>query len=93
MTVREMLEEHGVGIDDIRWYLAGEQAQRLLTYKDRPDELTRLLWSGQLESELYEMEERFIVELEEELQSGRADEAQIHQTVRSIARAAEQRRQ
>mgnify|MGYP006295966295 CR=1 FL=1 len=92
MTIHELLDEHGLSIDDVRWYLAREQADRLLAYKDHPKELAHLIWSGQLESELYEMEERFVADLEEQLQRGQTDEAAVHQAVREIARAAERRR-
>ena len=92
MKIDELLDEHDLGIDDVRWYLAREQADRLLSYKDHPQELAHLLWSGELEADLYEMEERFLAELQEKLERGRADESQVHQIVREIARAAEKRR-
>jgi hypothetical protein len=92
MTIDELLDEHGLAIDDVRWYLAREQADRLLSYKDHPEELAHLLWSGELEADLYNMEERFLAELAERLSRGRTDEAQVHQIVGEIARAAERRR-
>lgn len=91
MTVYELLDEQGLGIDDVRWYLAALQADRLLSYKDHPHALAHLLWSGELESDLYEMEERFLAEQQEKLERGRTDEAQVHQTIREIADAAEKR--
>ncbi|MFO8063299.1 MAG: hypothetical protein R6V29_01540 [Spirochaetia bacterium] len=91
MTVYELLDEHGLAIDDVRWYLAALQADRLLSYKDHPGELAHLLWSGKLESDLYEMEERFLAEQQEKLERGRTDEAQVHQTIREIADAADTR--
>lgn len=92
MRVTELLDEHGLSIDDVRWYLARAQAERLIAYKDHPRELAHLIWSGELESDLYEMEDRFLAELEEKLSRGHTDEAQVHQAVREIARAAERRR-
>lgn len=92
MRIQELLDEHNLAIDDVRWYLAREQADRLLSYKDHPDELAHLMWSGELESDLYEMEERFLADLQEKLDRGQTDEAQAHQIVREIARSAEKRR-
>ena len=87
MRIQDLLDEHNLAIDDVRWYLAREQADRLLAYKDHPDELAHLLWSGELESDLYEMEERFLAEMQEKLDNGQTDEAQAHQIVREIGRA------
>ena len=92
MTVHRLLEENDLGIDDVRWYLAREQSDRLLSYKDHPQDLAHLIWSGELEADLYEMEERFLADLQEQLDRGQTDEAQIHQIVGEIARAAAKRR-
>lgn len=92
MTIEELLDEHGLAIDDVRWYLAREEADRLLSYRDHPDELAHLVWSGELEADLYNMEERFLGELGERLSRGHTDEAAVHQIVREVARAAERRR-
>ncbi|MFO7781732.1 MAG: hypothetical protein R6W94_08905 [Spirochaetia bacterium] len=92
MRIQDLLDEHEIAIDDVRWYLAREQADRLLAYKDHPDELAHLLWSGELEADLYEMEERFLADMQEKLDHGQTDEAQAHQIVREIARSAEKRR-
>lgn len=92
MTVQQLLDEHDLGIDDVRWYLARGQADRLLSYRDHPQDLAHLIWSGELESDLYEMEERFLAELQEDLDRGRTDEAQVHLVIREIETAAEKRR-
>ncbi len=92
MGIQDLLDEHNLEIDDVRWYLAREQADRLLSYKDHPAELAHLLWSGELEADLYEMEDRFLADLQEKLDRGQTDEAQAHQIVREIAGSAEKRR-
>ena len=92
MRIHDLLDEHNLAIDDVRWYLAREQADRLLAYRDHPDELAHLVWSGELEADLYEMEDRFLADLQEKLDRGRTDQAQAHQIVREIARSAEKRR-
>ena len=77
MTIKAFLLEYDLDIDDVRWYLAKMQAQRLLEYRDDMVGLVRLVWSGKLEAELYQMEERFLSELQEKLDSKQADESEI----------------
>ena len=52
-----MLEEYNLELDDVRWYCAALLAERLLSYKDNKKDLIRFIWSGELEGELYNMEE------------------------------------
>jgi uncharacterized protein (UPF0548 family) len=87
MEIAELLEELDLTLDDIRWYLAVRQSERLLSLKDTPLEITRLLWSGALESELYDMEERFLREQDEALRRGRKDETAVRQLLGEVARA------
>ena len=63
VKIRELMHEYDLEIDDVRWYLAAMQAERLLSYRENKRELIRLIWSGSLEGELYDMEERFLGEL------------------------------
>jgi uncharacterized protein (UPF0548 family) len=86
MKIAELLEELDLSLDDIRWFLAVRQTERLLSLKDTPLEVTRLLWSGALESELYDMEERFLAEQNEALRRGRKDEAAVRQQLAEVAR-------
>ena len=71
--VRELMRELDLEIDDIRWYLAAQQAERLLQYRGKLAELSRLIWSGALEQELYNMEERFVEQLQRDLDQGLKD--------------------
>jgi len=87
MKIAELLEELDLSPDDIRWYLAIRETERLLALKDRPLEITRLLWSGALERELYDMEERFVAEQGEALARGRRDQAVVRQLLAEVARA------
>ncbi|MBN1834223.1 MAG: hypothetical protein JW820_00160 [Spirochaetales bacterium] len=91
MKVSDMMTEYDLGIDDVRWHLASEQAERLLQYRDRPYELTRLVWSGALEAELYDMEERFLRNLQEELDRNLRDVTAVRNALRKVA-ASRQRR-
>ncbi len=74
MTVRTIMEEYSLEIDDIRWYLSSETTEQILTYKDKPNELTRFIWSGQLVDQLYNMEDRFLKDLQDRLDRGLTDE-------------------
>ena len=92
MQVKELLAEYGLEIDDIRWYLAGLQAERLLAYAKKKHELTQLLWSGKLEAELYHMDERFLDEVQEKLSLRIIDEAEVRKTLSEIREAKRRRR-
>ena len=85
MKVTDFLATQGLEIDDVRWYLAVLLTSRLLSHKTRPAELTRLIWSGKLEAELYNAEERFLEELQRKADSGRMDEHGLREVAREIA--------
>ncbi len=87
MKIAELLEEMDLSLDDIRWFLAVRETERLLALKDRSLEITRLLWSGRLESDLYDMEERFVAEQAEALSRGRRDQSAVRQLLAEVARA------
>jgi hypothetical protein len=85
VKINEMMEELDLEIDDIRWYLCSLTADRILQYRDKPRDLVHLLWSGALEGELYNMEERFLEELQSRLDRGKRDEVQIRGILREAA--------
>jgi hypothetical protein len=91
VKIRELMDEYDLGIDDIRWYLASVQAERLLSYRENRRELVRLIWSGSLEGDLYDMEERFLAEMQIRLDRGSRDEAQVRATLREIVASRENR--
>jgi hypothetical protein len=86
MKIAELLEELDLSLDDIRWFLAVRETERLLALKDTPLEITRLLWSGALERDLYDMEERFLAEQGEALHRGRRDETAVRLLLAEVAR-------
>lgn len=86
MRAADIFAQQGLEIDDIRWYLASLLAHRLLGYRGRPEELVRLIWSGKLEAEMYNAEERFLAELDQKLERASADEQSIREVAREIAR-------
>lgn len=91
MTIKNLLVEYDIEIDDVRWYLSKLQAERLLEYRDDMARLQRLIWSGKLEAELYHIEERFLVELQDKYDSKQSDESEIR-TIFSEIRAEKSKR-
>lgn len=79
--------EYSLELDDVRWYLAQDQAFRLLEYRDKRDELCKLIWSGKLEADLYNMEERYLEDLQEKLDSRQTDESEIRKIMNEIVTA------
>jgi hypothetical protein len=87
-----MMAEEDITLDDVRWYLSAEMARRLLSYKNQPEELTRFVWKGKLADELYDMEESFVAELEEDLSRKLIDEAGVRSLLGQVRLAKRRRR-
>lgn len=77
MTIQQLLEEYALEIDDVRWYLSRVMTQRLLSYAEDPRELTRFIWSGDLHDQLYNMEERYLKELQDQMSEKTLDESHV----------------
>ncbi len=77
--IDELMKEYNLEIDDIRWYLSFLTAEKILSLTESPDEITRYIWSGELDKELYNMEERYLEELESLFNSNLIDEAAIRE--------------
>lgn len=92
MKVSDLLAERGLELDDVRWYLATVLAGRLLEHRGRPQELVRLIWSGKLEAELYNAEERYLGELQRRIDAGTMDEHALREIVREVATEKRRRR-
>lgn len=91
MNVTHLLEEYDLTLDDVRWYLSVQEAERLISYKETPLDLARELWSGTLEAALYNMEERYLEELAERLGQGITSEQRVRELFGEI-RATKRRR-
>jgi hypothetical protein len=83
--IKALMEEYGLEIDDIRYYLSFEKANSLLTYKEDPEALAREIWSGRLADALYDMEERFLQSAEENLGRRQTDEASFRDRLSEAA--------
>ena len=87
MNIKKLLAEFELEIDDVRWYLSNNLADRLLTYVDRRKDLVTLIWSGKLEADFYRMDERFLEELQEKIDIKMMDEAGVRKIFSEILAA------
>lgn len=92
MDIKDFLEEYDIKQDDLRWYFSKELGKSLLSYDGNEIELTRFIWSGELESALYRKEERFLEEKQQDLDSGRMDPAALRQLLNEIKMLKDERR-
>ena len=84
--MKQLIEEAGLDIDDVRYYLSSMMASRLLAYAEDPEGLIRMIWSKHLEDELYDMEERFMRDMDDRFQRKLTDEAKLRQLMHDIQR-------
>ncbi len=84
MTVKELLDEFELEIDDVRWYMSTYMAHRLLSYQHEPDMLIRYIWSGELEGDFYNMEERLIADLQDQLDRDVTDEVRLRDLMQEM---------
>ncbi len=87
VNIRDLLKEYDLEIDDLRWYLSMQMAERLLTYREEPQLLTELIWRGTLGDELYDMEERYLRESQEQMDRGVLDEPRVREQLNQALRA------
>ncbi len=83
--VKSLMEEYNIDLDDIRWYLSDSIARRIISMEKLPEELTRYIWSGKLDSDIFNMEERYIMELEDLLERNLIDESAIREYFAEIS--------
>ena len=84
MTILDTFEAEGIEIDDIRWYLAIQEAARLLTYSDDAEALAKIIYSGKLEADWYRMDERFIEDLDDKLEQRLTDKSEVQKIIGEI---------
>ncbi len=77
--IRELLDEYSLEMDDIRWMLSSRLTENILSKNQSPEEVIRMIWSGKLESMLYNMEERYLSDIESQLERDLIDEAWIRE--------------
>ena len=77
--VENLMKEYSLEIDDIRWYVSYQKTVSILSYKDTPLEITSKIWSGKLEADLYNMEEKYLENIDSQLERGLVDEAWVRE--------------
>ena len=86
MIVKQIMKESNISIDDVRWYLCLEVTKKILSLQNSPMELVDFIHSKKLEIELYEIEERYINQLENEYANQLIYEATIREILYKINR-------
>lgn len=79
LSLKELLKEYDLEVDDIRWYKSCITAQELLSYAEEQEELIQLIWSGRLSDNLHNMEENYLEELQDQLNREIMDEVSIRE--------------
>jgi hypothetical protein len=77
--LNDLLKEYSLDIADIRWLVSNRMAVSILSKSDSSEEITKMIWSGKLESELYNMEEKFLDDIMSQFERGLIDEAWIRE--------------
>lgn len=77
--ITDLMKEYNLEIDDIRWFISYQKTISILSEKDSPDLITKKIWSGKLEADLYNMEERYLEDIFLRLDRGLIDEAWIRE--------------
>jgi hypothetical protein len=85
--IESLLKEYDIEIDDIRWFLSVQTAEELLSLQQEPRTLIERIWSGRLGDQIYQMEERYITSIEDELSRGVIDEAKVREKMMVIKKA------
>lgn len=79
ITVKDLLDEYSLSIDDMRWYKSCITAERLLSYSDTIMELVDYIWSGRLSDDLYNIEERYLEDLQDQIDRGLLEETGLRE--------------
>ena len=77
--LNDLLKEYNLDIADIRWLVSYRMTVSILSNSDSSEEITKMIWSGKLESELYNMEEKFLEDIISQFERGLIDEAWIRE--------------
>lgn len=84
MDIYDLLNEYEITTNDLRWYLAKKLAFSLLEYRNNLMGLTKYIESGELEVELYNMEEKYLEETQDLINRGKIDEVNIREVLNEI---------
>lgn len=85
MNIEELMKEYALETNDIRWYLSNKLAFSMLEFRNDQTGLATYIESGNLEVELYNMEERYVLELQDLEDRGKLDDVNIREIFNEIA--------
>ncbi|MGL1891940.1 MAG: hypothetical protein OCD02_09955 [Spirochaetaceae bacterium] len=85
MNIKQLMEEYSIESNDVRWYLCNNLAFSLLDYQNDQDGLTKHLESGQLEVDMYNLEDKYIDDLQDLTDRNKIDDVNIRETFNKIA--------
>ena len=77
--LQRLMKEYSLELTDIRWLVSYRMTISILSDSDNANEITNRIWSGKLESELYNMEEKFLEDIISQLKRGLIDEAWVRE--------------
>lgn len=86
MTVNAIMEEYHLTIDDVRWFLSVQKAKEIFAFEENPFQLVQYIHSKQLEVDLYDMEDRFLEELQNRYDNKLIDEATVRDELYRVNR-------
>lgn len=84
MNIYSLLKEYSLETNDVRWYLSYNMAYSLLEYKNDQEALAVHIASGQLEVDLYDLEEKFIQDTQDLMDRGKIDEVNIREILNEM---------
>jgi len=83
--IEALMDEYNLEIDDIRWYLSHYLTGKIQNMLFDENDVIRYIWSGEMENFLYNMEERFLEDLKEQIAAKKMDEAQLRLTFQEMS--------
>lgn len=89
--LKVLMDEYNLELDDIRWYLSVQLAEKFAVLQAEPQRLIEYIWSGRLSDELFNLEERQLEQLEELWDSAQTEEGKVREFMLE-ARASRRRR-
>lgn len=85
MNIENFMNEYSLEPNDIRWYLSNKLAYTMLEFRHDQEALTKFIESGNLEVDLYNMEEKYILELQDLSDRGKLDEVNLREILNEIS--------
>lgn len=77
--IKDLMKEYSLEIDDIRWFVSYQQTISILSHNENPIEITKKIWSGKLEAELYNLEEKYLEDISSQLERNLVDEIWVRE--------------